>query len=269
MKKVIFVLFILSTIYSCSKTESAPPVTKLSSCDSVKQALFLLTTSDSVRLVSCLTITGCDSISLGILKPSTQDLLRLNCNISSITIGTQIWMKMNLDIVTYRNGDIIPQVTDPTAWAGLTTGAWCYYNNNNTTTGSKYGKLYNWYAVNDSRGLAPRGWHIPTQAEWIALGNRLDGSDVAGGKLKEAGTLNWKSPNANATNITGFTALPGGGRSPNGQFFYFGTDADFWSATQSNSTEAFLSGLTYLNGGLSTNITNGKKGGYSIRCIRD
>ncbi|MBK9465523.1 MAG: fibrobacter succinogenes major paralogous domain-containing protein [Chitinophagaceae bacterium] len=86
----------------------------------------------------------------------------------TIVIGTQQWMNNNLDVAFYRNGDPIPQVTDPTAWAGLTTGAWCYYNND-STLGNKYGKLYNWYAVNDPRGLAPQGWHIPSDAEWTAL----------------------------------------------------------------------------------------------------
>jgi len=93
-------------------------------------------------------------------------------------------MIVNLDIETYRNGDIIPQVTDPTAWKELTTGAWCYYGNNDDN-GAKYGKLYNWYAVNDSRGLAPQGWHISTDAEWTTLSTLLGGEDIAGGKLKE------------------------------------------------------------------------------------
>ena len=86
----------------------------------------------------------------------------------TIVIGTQQWMRENLDVVTYRNGDIIPQVTDATAWAALTTGAWCYYNND-SANGAIYGKLYNWYAVNDTRGLAPTGWHVPTDAEWTIL----------------------------------------------------------------------------------------------------
>jgi len=132
--------------------------------------------------LSCIKITGCDSVRLGLLK-STKDLLRLNCNSLSITIGTQKWMIVNLDIETYRNGDIIPQVTDPTAWKELTTGAWCYYGNNDDN-GAKYGKLYNWYAVNDSRGLAPQGWHISTDAEWTTLSTLLGGEDIAGGKIE-------------------------------------------------------------------------------------
>jgi uncharacterized protein (TIGR02145 family) len=101
-------------------------------------------------------------------------------------------MQSNLNVSHYRNGDVIPQVTDPTAWSSLTTGAWCYYNND-TANGTVYGKLYNWYAVNDPRGLSPQGWHVPTDAEWTNLTSCLGGESLAGGKMK-ATTL-WDSPN--------------------------------------------------------------------------
>jgi len=106
----------------------------------------------------------------------------LNCVEAPVTIGTQTWTKCNLDVTTYRNGDPIPEVTDPAAWAALTTGAWCHYANN-TANGTIYGKLYNWYAVNDPRGLAPIGQHIPTDAEWITLTDFLGGATGAGGTL--------------------------------------------------------------------------------------
>ena len=145
-----------------------------------------------------------------------------NC-IPTVTICDQVWMAKNLDVTTYRNGDVISQVTDPTAWNALTTGAWCYYNND-PANGTIYGKLYNWYAVNDPRGLAPTGWHIPTEGELIALSDCLGGQEVAGGKLKETGTAHWLSPNI-ATNETGFTALPGGGfvKTFNGEWTFFAT----------------------------------------------
>ena len=324
MKKLILILLTSAIIYSCSKTESTPTPTppvviKLSSCDSIKQGL-LKTTSDTIRLVSCLSITGCDSVRLGILKPnsqdtlrllscikitgcdsvrlgvlkpntqdtlrlltcikisgcdsvrlgllkSTKDLLRLNCNSLSITIGTQKWMIVNLDIETYRNGDIIPQVTDPTVWATLTTGAWCYQNND-AANGVKFGKLYNWYAVNDSRGLVPQGWHIPTDAEWQTLRTFLGGSAVAGGKLKEVGTLNWKSPNANATNETGFSGLPGGNRGDNGNFGDLGLYGFWWSASQSNFTYVWSYFMNANSGSLERYSYN-KKFGFSVRCIKD
>ena len=294
MKKSIFILFIFIIIYSCSKTESTPTVTppvvnKLSGCDSIKQGL-LKTTSDTIRLVSCLSITGCDSLRLGVLKPNTQDtlrllscvkitgcdsvrlgllkstkdLLRLGCN--SVTIGTQKWMIVNLDIVTYRNGDTIPQVTDPKAWQGLTTGAWCYYNND-AAIGAKYGKLYNWYAVIDSRGLAPQGWHIATAEEWLTLTTFLGGPEF-GGKLKEAGTLNWQSPNTSATNETGFSALPGGWRYDDGRFSDVGSDGNWWLIPYSNNGASNYNRLHYNYGALIGNRA-AYKVGFSVRCIKD
>jgi uncharacterized protein (TIGR02145 family) len=137
-------------------------------------------------------------------------------------------MENNLEVTNYRNGDIIPYVSDPTAWAGLTTGAWCYYKND---LKSGYGKLYNWYAVNDIRGLAPAGWHVPTDAEWTTLTTFLGGVSVAGGKMKTTGTKSWKTPNTAATNSSGFSGLPGGYCSNAGTFFnvdYFGY---WWSST--------------------------------------
>jgi uncharacterized protein (TIGR02145 family) len=185
----------------------------------------------------------------------------------TIVIGKQQWMKENLDVVTYRNGDIIPQVTDPTAWAALTTGAWCYYNND-PANGAIYGKLYNWYAVNDSRGLAPQGWHIPTDAEWDTLGAKLGGDPVAGGKMKTTGTTPWISPNTGATNESGFAGLPGGNRRRNGPFEYVGNYGIWWSATEYSSTITFCSTLLYNDGRLGRNFDY-KTFGFSVRCLRD
>jgi uncharacterized protein (TIGR02145 family) len=116
-----------------------------------------------------------------------------NC-IPSVTICNQVWMLKNLVVTTYRDGTPIPEVTDPTEWDLLTTGAWCYYNND-PANGTVYGKLYNWYAVTDPRGLPPNGWHIPTDEEWVTLETCLGGVSVAGGKMKEMGTAHWLSPN--------------------------------------------------------------------------
>src|SRR5690606_33259564 len=114
--------------------------------------------------------------------------------------------------------DVIPQVTDPTIWGNLTTGAWCYYNNDPANE-IIYGKLYNWYAVNDPRGLAPVGWHIPSDSEWTILTDYLGGFEVAGGKMKETGTTHWANPNIGADNSSGFTGLPGGYRAYNSAEF--------------------------------------------------
>jgi uncharacterized protein (TIGR02145 family) len=148
----------------------------------------------------------------------------------TVKIGTQEWTAENLNVEHYRNGDPIPQVQDKDEWAKLTTGAWCYYANT-SENGKIYGKLYNWYAINDSRGLAPAGWHIPSDAEWTTLTDYLGGTtkekneggikywiiEVVGGKLK-ATTL-WDSPNTGATNSSGLTAFPGGFRDYNGSYY--------------------------------------------------
>jgi len=185
----------------------------------------------------------------------------------TIVIGTQQWMNKNLDVAFYRNGDPIPQVTNATAWAALTTGAWCYFNND-STQGNKYGKLYNWYAVNDPRGLAPQGWHIPSDAEWTILETTLGGSSVAGGAMKEARTLNWTAPNTGGNNNSGFAGLPGGGRGTNGAFKNVGCVGYWWSATELNTTIAW-NRLLYYGDGTTTRNGNFKRGGFSVRCLRD
>jgi uncharacterized protein (TIGR02145 family) len=185
----------------------------------------------------------------------------------TIQIGNQKWMSKNLDVAFYRNGDAIPQVTDATAWAALTTGAWCYYNND-PIQGGKFGKLYNWYAVNDPRGLAPQGWHIPSDAEWTTLTTTLGGASVAGGKMKEAGIVNWTSPNTAADNSSGWAGLPGGFRGDNGPFFIVGSNGFWWSSTETNTTLAWVRYLSYSDGGVGR-YDYGKRLGFSFRCLRD
>jgi uncharacterized protein (TIGR02145 family) len=121
-----------------------------------------------------------------------------------------------------------------TQWANLTTGAWCYYNND-PANGAIYGKIYNAYAVNDPRGLAPQGWHVPTNPEYGILSSFLGGFTVAGGKMKQVGTTNWLAPNTGATNSSGFTGLPGGYRSALGNFFDIGNNINFWTSTISGT----------------------------------
>jgi uncharacterized protein (TIGR02145 family) len=183
-----------------------------------------------------------------------------------VTIGSQTWMQTNLNVTKYRNGDIIPQVTNSAEWTSLTTGAWCYYNNDPSTE-IIYGKLYNWYAVNDPRNIAPLGFHLFNEAEFNTLVNYLGGANLSGGKMKETGTSHWISPNTGATNISGFTALPGGYRDYNGGVFRdIGLGGNWWIST--NSTLHFY--LSYNN----TNVavdggTNGRRYGFSVRLIKD
>lgn len=290
MKNLLYVFLFFILVPACKKSESntpaAPVVIKFSGCDSIKQNL-IKTTSDSVRLLSCLTITGCDSVRLGILKPNTQDTIRLlSCikisGCDSVRLGllksyqellrldcydVNNWMVINLDVSHYRNGDVIPQVTDATVWSSLTTGAWCYYNND-PANGAIYGKLYNWYAVNDPRGLAPEGWHVPTDAEWTILSNAFGGESVTGGKMKTTGTIRWNSPNTNATNEIGFSALPGGFRYYDGKFSSIGANGHWWTATERYSKVAFYRSI-YHDGGTLFRAENLAGFGFSVRCIRD
>ncbi len=181
----------------------------------------------------------------------------------TVTIGSQVWTSKNLDVATYRNGDVIPQVEDYKAWEDLTTGAWCYYEND-ASNGTKYGKLYNWYAVNDPRGLAPNGYHIPTDAEWTQLSDYLGGEE-AGTKMKS--TSGWVE-NGNGTNRSGFSGLPGGFRPNYGSFDYIGTGGFWWSSTESSADFAGTRYLVYTK----TNVkwlNNYKSKGCSVRCLRD
>lgn len=186
----------------------------------------------------------------------------------TVKIGTQVWISKNLDVSHYRNGDRIPQVTGPIRWKKLTTGAWCWYNNDSATYAATYGKLYNWYAVNDPRGLAPTGWHVPSDAEWTTLSTFLGGDAVAGGKMKETGTTHWVSPNFGATNSSGFTGLPGGIRDEGGIFYYIGLNGIWWSSTEDITTYARGRSLGFGNRFVSRYVAD-KRNGFSVRCLRD
>jgi uncharacterized protein (TIGR02145 family) len=185
----------------------------------------------------------------------------------TITIGTQTWMASNLRVTHYRDGSLIANVTDNTAWAGLSTGAWCDYSNL-ADNGTKYGHLYNWYAASDSRNIAPVGWHVATDADWSTLTTYLGGEGVAGGKLKETGTSHWNGPNTGATNETGFSALPGGYRGYLGTFASVGNGGDWWSSSEYSITNAWYSYMNFDNSGLYRSNAP-KTYGLSVRCVKD
>ena len=187
---------------------------------------------------------------------------------NTVTIGTQCWMAENLKTTKYNNGELIGTTTP----SGLDIrGAispkyqWAY--DGNEVLGATRGRLYTWFPINDSRGICPTGWHVPSTAEWTTLTDYLGGLSMSGGKLKEAGFIYWQSPNTGATNETGFTALPGGYRFSSGGFGGLGTDGLWWSSTEVNTTDAWTLGMgnAYIEayGG-----NNGKNSGYSVRCIR-
>lgn len=185
----------------------------------------------------------------------------------TLTIGTQVWLVENLMVTHYRNGDSIPNVTDATLWSTLTTGAYCNYNNNDTIA-STYGRLYNWFTVKDIRNITPYGWHVPSQAEWTVLENYLGGDSVAGGKIKEADTLHWNSPNTGATNESGFTGLPGGNCANNGIFSEIGRFGFWWSNIENNQYNAWCR-ILYFNYANIYSDNVGKNSGFSVRCIKD
>jgi len=200
----------------------------------------------------------------------------------TITIGTQTWMAENLKTSKYRNGDPIPNVTDGAEWASLTSGAYCWYNNDGTANKDIYGALYNWFTLSDSRNIAPVGWHVPTDADWTILTNYLGGESVAGGKMKELGTTHWNSPNTNATNEVGFTAQPGGSRDPNPPtgpvtFSNIGLHGYWWSTTNSNSSNPphVWIWCRSIHNNLKTVTRFGNNGfnnesyGFSVRCVKD
>jgi uncharacterized protein (TIGR02145 family) len=194
---------------------------------------------------------------------------------TSVPIHGQQWMTTNLAVTHYRNGDRIPEVSDWSKWDTLTTGAWCWYNND-SATGAPYGRLYNWYAVHDPRGLAPAGWHIPSDAEWDTLQVRL-GNDP-GGKMKQTGTAQagtglWGAPNTGATNTSHFTALPGGLRFYyDGSTHYYvdiGLSGFWWSSTEDGNYNAFKRILKFNTGKVYRQDSYKKVCGLSVRCIRD
>lgn len=195
-----------------------------------------------------------------------------------VIIGNQIWMADNLKTIRYNDGTAIPNVTDHASWIGITAGAYCDYNNNSSNS-MTYGRLYNWYAVdnnlstrgasNGGKNVCPTGWHVPSHAEWSTLTDYLGGFDIAGGKLKEVGTIHWISPNTGATDESGFTALPAGAHGTEVNFAFMGIYAYWWSTDQTSVSNAWSPSLAYNNAtGVHPNDIK-KTDGVSIRCIKD
>lgn len=186
---------------------------------------------------------------------------------STVKIGHQIWMTKNLDVVKFRNGDPIQQAKTNEEWARAGKEgkpAWCNYDND-SANGIQYGKLYNWFAVNDLRGLAPAGWHVPKDPEWTILTDFLGGIEEAGTKMKS--TSGWKK-NGNGNNTSGWSGLPGGLSYSNGLFSSIGGYGGWWSSTADDASAAWARNLYYGHVNVAK-ITFYKEGGYSVRCLRD
>ncbi len=194
----------------------------------------------------------------------------------SVKIGNQEWMTRNLDVDRFRNGDLIPHVESEEEWDKAEENsqpAWCYYDND-PKNGKKYGKLYNWFAVIDPRGLAPEGWHVPTDEEWTSLVEFLGGEGIAGHKMKSDNGWkarkykNGKIQNGNGDNSSGFNVLPDGWRYSDGSFYFVSNDAFFWTATEYDFYNAWYRYLGYNNGFVYRDY-NYKSVGASVRCLRD
>jgi|AP95_1055475.scaffolds.fasta_scaffold01111_5 uncharacterized protein (TIGR02145 family) len=189
----------------------------------------------------------------------------------AVQIGDQLWMKENLKVTHYRNGDNIPNITNNGEWGGDTTGAYGDYNNNPLNSGI-YGRLYNWYAVVDERAIAPDGWHVPTNDEWETLIDFLGGQSIAGGQLKSTGTTDeetglWKAPNEGATNESGFTGLPGGYRdNDTGGYEDVSVTGSFWTSTELHSSASYQWSLYHDWEGANGSAWHNTHG-YSVRCV--
>ena len=199
---------------------------------------------------------------------------------SSIVLGNgQEWMAENLRTTSYANGDPIPNVTNDIQWSNLTTGAWSHYDNNSQYD-NPYGKLYNWYTVDDPRNVCPTGWHVPSESDWNALIGYLDPSLgptgeislTAGGMMKSTGSQYWWSPNQDATNGSGFSGLPGGIRNsaPGAWsfFIFIGEQGSWWSSTDYALPAAWVRNLYHQNGEA---LRDGleKTAGLSVRCLKN
>ena len=182
----------------------------------------------------------------------------------SVKIGRQEWMAENLSVSYYRNGDTIPEVQDSDEWDELTSGAWCNYKND-PANGEIYGKLYNWYALTDTRGLAPEGWRVATLEDWEELIGFLGGDKMAGGLLKSV--HEWKLPNEAASNAYGFSALPGGLCDDDCSFMDQGSIGYWWTATDTNEKNAWSFLMSCDNSFINRSYFE-KKDGLSVRCIK-
>jgi uncharacterized protein (TIGR02145 family) len=189
-------------------------------------------------------------------------------NYSTVTIGNQIWMVENLKTTRYNDGTSIPFVTDDEVWMYLTTPAYCWYNNDAETYKDTYGALYNWFTVNTGK-LAPSGWSVPTNEDWTLLAGSLGGEDGSGSKMKETGVLHWDYPNFFASNESGFTALPGGGRFSDGSFSDLSDHAYWWSETENLQYYVWIRFLSSNSEDIISSGYGYKEYGFSVRCVKD
>lgn len=184
--------------------------------------------------------------------------------VGTVQLGSQVWMTENLSVEKFRNGDRIREAKTRLEWEQLCREgkpAWCYPMNSRENN-LKYGKLYNWYAVSDTRGIAPKGYHVASDDEWKTL------TDYLGGEIAAALELRVSARSGNETEEKGFSGLPAGGCKGDGSFFGFGSKAYWWTSNSANDEYAWIRQLDYTQSAINT-LTFHKQSGLSVRCIRD
>lgn len=226
-----------------------------------KNLFFILMISVPLNSVNSQTVT--DSM--------TDTLIDFDRNTyETVKIGEQVWMKENLKTTRYNNGDLIgttyPDTLDIT---NETEPKYQWAYNGNESYVEVYGRLYTWYAITDSRGVCPSGWHVPTTKEWKTLFDFLGGGKIAADKLKEAGTLHWESPNADATNESGFTALPAGSRWLNGEFAQLGEFGHYWTSEEHEPGIAYRILLRHDDSIDKQFGASYAKNAWPVKCIKD
>jgi uncharacterized protein (TIGR02145 family) len=224
-----------------------------------------------IVLITAIQLSSCGGASK---DGTSKDEASKENTIKEVTIGKQVWMSENLNVDKFRNGEVIPEAKTEKEWknAGLKgQPAWCYYNNN-PDNGERYGKLYNWFAVNDPRGLAPAGYKIPTDDEWNRLIDFLGGESLACKSMKSIKF--WADiekdgivRTGNGTNESGFAGLPGGYRRYNGDFSKIGVSSDWWSSSESTIANAWY--RTLFNSGIAPRNDGDKENGFYVRCLKD
>lgn len=185
----------------------------------------------------------------------------------TVIVGSQIWMAENLKTTRFPDGTVIPLTEDASAWRNLTTPGYCWYNNDPVTYKDTYGALYNGFTIATGK-LCPAGWHVPDKQEWRALREFTGDSVKGGGKLKEAGTTHWLSPNKGADNSSGFTALGAGLRYFEGTFASVLSYTSLWSSSGVANDELWYAALYFGDPSFAMDHKN-KNHGFSVRCIKD
>jgi uncharacterized protein (TIGR02145 family) len=189
----------------------------------------------------------------------------------TVVIGTQTWMAENLKATKYNDGKPIPFATVDPNWPSNRKPGYCWYDNDEAKYKNTYGALYNYFTVSNDN-LCPIGWSVPGKADWKILEEYLyndnDEDDMEGGRIKEAGTLHWAAPNTGANNISGFTALPGGGRNAEGAFGKIGYSAYFWCSDGYSPIEGLAFGISHDDSKI-TQFPDNKANCFSVRCIKD